>query len=93
MWSKTSSKRTESDEACDRQNPSRKFGRAQLALWIALCMTIWLIVLPQIAQWESVHDRIAEQDAKGINPEALFYTDLEVMESVLDKLAKSNSGN
>lgn len=38
---------------------------------------IWLVVLPWIATWEPVQARIERDQDAGIDPSAMFYTDLE----------------
>ncbi|MGI9472045.1 MAG: hypothetical protein ACR2NZ_10955 [Rubripirellula sp.] len=38
---------------------------------------VWLVLLPRAARLESVKERIRRNDAAGIDPSAMFYSDLE----------------
>lgn len=38
---------------------------------------VWLVLLPRVARIERVQERIRRNRAAGIDPSAMFYTDLE----------------
>lgn len=56
--------------------------------WPALCLSVsvilivWMLVLPWIGSWQSVRSEIEYLDRRGIDPAALYYTDLEAMERI-----------
>ena len=52
-------------------------GRTRLAAACVLGAVVWLIVLPWLAQQEIVRERIRRNEQAGIDPTAMFYTDLE----------------
>lgn len=41
---------------------------------------MWTLVLPRVGQIDFVRNRIDENKRRGIDPTALFYTDLEHLE-------------
>ena len=61
--------------------------------WPSLCLSVlaivivWTLVLPWIGSWQSVHARIEYLDRHGIDPAALYYTDLEAMERIESDIA------
>ncbi len=60
--------------------------RWRLAASIAVIAIVWLLVLPWIADRPTVSDRIEWLDEKGIDPSAMYYTELEAMEPIIRKL-------
>ena len=54
-----------------------------LVVTAALLACIWLIVLPTVAQRPWMRQRIDWLEEEGIDPNAMYYTDLEVMEALL----------
>ncbi len=46
---------------------------------------IWLEVLPRIASDPTLSQRSQELERKGIDPSAMFYSDLEVMDDISQK--------
>lgn len=50
-----------------------------LAAAVATVAVVWLIVLPAVGRWPTVRARIDRNEARGINPEAMFYTELNAM--------------
>ncbi len=61
--------------------------------WLSLCLNvlaiviIWTLVLPWIGSWQSIRARIEYLDRHGIDPAALYYTDLEAMERIESDIA------
>ena len=49
----------------------------RLAIAMALIAFVWLVVLPRLSQWQPVHSMIQRNEAAGIDPSAMFYSDLE----------------
>jgi hypothetical protein len=61
-------------------------GALGLLLATSLIALIWLIVLPAISSWHPVRARWEALQDRGIDPSALYYTDLEVMKPILRRL-------
>jgi len=53
----------------------------KLTLAVISLTTIWLTILPMIAQQPTVAARIQRLEARGIDPTAIFYTELDAMEA------------
>ena len=83
MWYKKYSKRNNIGRHGEIPSHSKNSGCFRLGLWLISVFVVWLVVLPLLGRWEPLQNRIAEQKVKGINPEALFYTDLEMVDSIL----------
>lgn len=47
---------------------------------------LWLIVLPWIGSFPAVQAKIAREEAAGIDPSAKFYTELEAMGRLSERL-------
>lgn len=72
----------------DAKFKSRKSaGWATLSAAIAATLLIWTLALPWIGSRDSLRSRIDALDRQGIDPAALYYTDLEAMQRVESKLA------
>jgi hypothetical protein len=61
--------------------------------WLSLCLgalailIVWMLVLPWIGSRTSVQRQIDSLDRQGVDPAALFYTDLEAMQQIETDLA------
>jgi hypothetical protein len=61
--------------------------------WSSLCqgvsaiLIVWILVLPWIGSRQWVRSRIEYLDRHGIDPAALYYTDLEAMERIESDVA------
>ena len=51
----------------------------KLALSVFAVGAIWLIALPWLASLPTVEQHIAEQERQGIDPAAVFYSELEIL--------------
>ncbi|MCH5374120.1 MAG: hypothetical protein JJ992_09095 [Planctomycetes bacterium] len=60
----------------------------QLAGCTTLAGVVWLAVLPWIAAQPSVHRRVEFLERRQIDPSAMFYTELDAMEGVRDRMAE-----
>lgn len=69
--------------ACDDREASSAWppGAAwlKLALSVLAVGAIWLIALPWLASLPVVEQHIAEQERQGIDPAAVFYSELEIL--------------
>ena len=54
-------------------------GRGRLFLATLAIVIVWTLVLPWIGARPSVRSRIETLNTQGIDPAALYYTDLEAM--------------
>ena len=52
---------------------------------LATIAVVWLLILPRAAELPSVNKRLRFLDEKEIDPSAMFYTELEVMDEILRK--------
>lgn len=63
-------------------------GPVRLALSVGCLLLIWLAVLPLVSTVPSVHARQEWLDSQGIDPGAMYYTELESMRPILDRLER-----
>ncbi|MCA8995907.1 MAG: hypothetical protein KDA80_02950 [Planctomycetaceae bacterium] len=63
-------------------------GRQQLLAWSLLIVIVWGGFLPWLAAQPQMEARLIWLDEQKIDPSAMFYTELEAMEPILDKLRK-----
>jgi hypothetical protein len=57
-----------------------------LAAIAAAAALVWLVVLPSVAHQPRVWASLEAFEAKGIDPSAMFYTELAAMDDVLARL-------
>lgn len=62
----------------------------RLASAIFAIAIIWLIVLPIVANQPYVADHVARQKESGIDPSAMFYTELSIAPAVADHVERLN---
>jgi hypothetical protein len=62
-------------------------GWPSLCLGISAILIVWTLVLPWIGARQSVRLRIEYLDRHGIDPAALYYTDLEAMARIESDIA------
>lgn len=60
-------------------------GRLALACALAALAATWLIALPWLATTKPVAEHIAEQQRQGIDPSAMFYTELDIAPAIAHK--------
>ena len=58
----------------------------RLAVWTSAIAVVWLVVLPWLARQPAIDARIRRLDAQGIDPSAMYYTELESMRPILEEL-------
>ena len=75
--------------------PSHSAAKRWLKLLVAcsLITLLWLIVLPWIGSQPSISETIRDHQARGIDPSAMFYTELEAMERILDRIDRLNDAH
>jgi hypothetical protein len=64
-------------------------GRRLLKLSIALALVglVWLVILPHAASTPKLAAQLQWLDQQGVDPSAMYYTELEMMAPILDRLA------
>ncbi|MEX1040728.1 MAG: hypothetical protein WDZ51_08870 [Pirellulaceae bacterium] len=65
---------------------SNAHGRRHLAAAIVMIAATWLIGLPWLAERPAVRSYLQWLEERKIDPSARYYTDLEAMDPILDKL-------
>ena len=68
----------------DTVNVSR--GRVRLALICIAIACVWCWLLPRLAQTDTVRKRSNWLEERGIDPAAMYYTDLPLLEPVLQRI-------
>jgi len=68
---------------------ARGTGAKALRLTVALGAVgvVWLLVLPWAAERPKVQERIKWLEAEGIDPAAMYYTELEMMQPIFNRMA------
>lgn len=61
-------------------------GLVPLAAGGCAIVAVWCGLLPWIAAWPGVARRLAELDAQGIDPSAMYYSELPAMDGVMADL-------
>lgn len=62
---------------------SKQTGRKRLLTSVALIALGWLAILPWIAAQPQMKAHLDWLEAEKIDPSAMYYTELEVMEEIL----------
>lgn len=65
--------------------------RALLGTWTVGIAVVWCVVLPRIAGRPATQQRLQFLDERGIDPSAMFYTELDCMGPILEKLEGGQS--
>jgi hypothetical protein len=64
----------------------RYSGLIRLVMWVVPVAILWLLVLPWLARRPVVADHIQWLDEHDVDASAMYYTELEVLKPVLDRL-------
>jgi hypothetical protein len=70
----------------DLMKPSLRGGWLSLAAATAMIAVVWTALLPALAEQPRVRERIDFLDSRGVDPSAMFYSDLKALDRVLDRL-------
>ena len=62
-------------------------GWSSLVLGVLIVLVVWTLVLPWIGSQPSIRARIDDLNRQGIDPAALYYTDLEAMQRLESDVA------
>jgi hypothetical protein len=63
-------------------------GRLRLACWTAAVIVVWLVILPWVAVRPDMQRRIEFLEQRRIDPSAMFYTEVESMNEVRQRMAQ-----
>lgn len=66
-------------------------GWTSLAAWSLVLSVIWLGLLPRLASFPPLRQEIEAFEEQGIDPSAMFYTELDAMENIQRKLTKAHA--
>jgi hypothetical protein len=55
---------------------------------VASVAAIWLCLLPQLSRKPRVAQHLAKQREAGIDPSAMFYTELEIMPAIAHRMER-----
>lgn len=69
----------------ERSFLERCYQAGSLIGWIGLLSIVWLVILPAYARQPKMRQHLRWLDDQGIDPSAMYYTELEVMEDILAK--------
>jgi hypothetical protein len=64
---------------------SRQPGRRALGLTVAVMALFWLGLLPWIGRQPDVAARIRREQCAGIDPAAMFFTELELLPAIVHR--------
>jgi hypothetical protein len=53
---------------------------------VASLAAVWLVLLPAVAARPAMHEHLEWLEARKINPGAMYYTELEAMPDVLERM-------
>lgn len=59
--------------------------KLQFVLVILAVAVVWLLVLPWAARRPAMKSHLQWLDSRGIDPSAMYYTELEVMDQILKR--------
>ena len=57
-------------------------GWTSLGIGVSTILIVWMLVLPRVGAWKPVRARIEYLDRQGVDPAALYYTDLDAMTKI-----------
>lgn len=70
------------------QTRMRRRGRLALFVWSAAICVVWLIILPELSNRVEMRQRAEFLESRGIDPSAMFYTELDAVDPLLDRLER-----
>ena len=70
--------------------PRSRKSLARFLLASLVVMLVWGLFLPWVAEQHTIEQRLEFLDARGIDPSAMFYTELDAMDKILDELERQS---
>jgi hypothetical protein len=77
---------SESSAAGEAMRRCRSSGVRRLLWSITAVAALWLVVLPWLGGTQPIARRVQWLDDQGIDPSAMYYTELEAMKPILKRL-------
>lgn len=74
-----------------RREFAKRWGR--FAVGLGVIALVWLVALPRLGERPGVRAKIEREEAQGINPEAMFYTELESMPAIVEQVNTLRNAN
>jgi hypothetical protein len=62
--------------------------RLRLACWTSVALAVWLVILPWVASRPDMQRWIEFLEQRRIDPSAMFYTEVESMNDVRQRMAQ-----
>jgi hypothetical protein len=72
---------------------TRMQGRKKFLLAVVAAVGLWGILLPWLGQHEAIADHIELQRHHGIDPSAMYYSELETLPPIVHRLEKLHTTN
>lgn len=66
--------------------PIHASGLTRLACVLAVIIAVWLFALPSLSRRADSKAYLKELERRGIDPSAMFYTELPMMDPLLDRI-------
>lgn len=66
----------------------RQAGLLKLAIALAALAGVWLVVLPLVSEQSRVSQHIEQQQRLGIDPSAMFYSELEIVPAIAHRVER-----
>ena len=74
------------DHASPAQRPPKPGPLLRLVAWSSAVALCWLVVLPWLGSRPAVSNHLEWLEEQGVDPSAMYYTDLEVMKPIRERL-------
>lgn len=71
-----------------KESDHQRSGIIRLLFSGVVIAIVWCVVLPQMADLPAVREYMNWLDERGIDPTAMYYTELPAMEPILDRLER-----
>lgn len=84
----------ETGQLADVVAPTSSWGRwSKLAGSLIAVSAIWLVGLPWLGSVSVVAEHIENQERQGIDPSAMFYSELEILPPVVHRIERLHKTN
>lgn len=66
-------------------------GRIRLVIAVSVLACVWLVILPWYSRQPAMEAHLQWLDERGIDPSAMYYTELEAMQPILQRLERPDT--
>ena len=77
---------------CSRSEPGAR-GRLLLVAASAAVAVVWLVLLPWLGARPGLRERIRREEASGIDPSAMFYSELKSVRPIAEQVDRLREEN